>query len=109
MAHKPVLMGQARAQATAGAVMHTQHPAALSSINHQAGPQILSAVCPQVTSALDEHSSRIKPLFFALINAVSLMLAVVVVLGLMLWFVWNKYLRRGATGGRTIAIKDGRV
>lgn len=51
-----------------------------------------------------------RPLFFALLNAVSILLAVTGVLAMLGWYVWSKYLRSSDAGRtRTIAIKDARV
>jgi hypothetical protein len=65
----------------------------------------------QVDVALERHTSRLRPLLFALLNAASILLAVTAVLALLGWYLWSKYVRNAGAAGhtRTIAIKDGRV
>ncbi len=60
---------------------------------------------------MEESHSKIRPLVLALVNAASILMAVVAVLALVAWFLWNKYVRRAADAARTrtVAIKDGRV
>lgn len=66
----------------------------------------------QVDVALEQHTSRMRPLLFALLNAASILLAVTAGLAGVGWYLWRKYGRNAAAAGlntRTIAIKDGRV
>uniref|UniRef100_A0A7S0RUV0 Golgi apparatus protein 1 n=1 Tax=Chlamydomonas leiostraca TaxID=1034604 RepID=A0A7S0RUV0_9CHLO len=79
----------------------------VAEVRRELEPQLINKVHSRVDSALAQHSSSIKPLLFALINAVSLLVGALAVLGLVGWYVWTKYIKKGTT--RTVAIKDGRV
>ena len=61
----------------------------------------------QVNTEVEKHHSEIKPLMFAVVNAVSLMMVIVAVLSIAAWYLYSKYVRHAK--GRTVAIKDGRV
>lgn len=66
-----------------------------------------------MSAALEAHSQSIKPVLFALINTVSVLLSVMGATALLAWYGWKRITRmRGEAAGartRTIAIKDGRV
>jgi len=75
-------------------------------------PKIIANMHSNIKTAVELQHGLIRPLLFGLTNAVSLLLVVVVVLALLAWYVWRKYMTPNSrlnAQGRTVAIKDGRV